>query len=142
MPDARLRLRPWATLGFLLLGALLQLNCSLRKFAIGKLGDALAQSGSTYASDDDPELVKDALPFALKLIEGLLEQRPEHRGLLLAAAGGFTQYAYAFIQQDAEELEEQDVTAALEMRNRARRLYLRARDYALRGLETVVERSR
>ena len=137
MPDARLRLRPWATLGFLLLGALLQLNCSLRKFAIGKLGDALAQSGSTYASDDDPELVKDALPFALKLIEGLLEQRPEHRGLLLAAAGGFTQYAYAFVQQPSEETDSLDAEGAAALRLRARNLYLRARDYGMRGLEAA-----
>ncbi|OLD64094.1 MAG: hypothetical protein AUI47_07400 [Acidobacteria bacterium 13_1_40CM_2_68_5] len=111
-------------------------GCSIRKFAVGRLGDALAESGPTYASDDDPALVRDALPFALKLIESLLDQTPEHRGLLLAAAGGFTQYTYAFVQEEADETEDRDLQAAAALRERARKLYLRARDYGLRGLET------
>jgi tetratricopeptide (TPR) repeat protein len=110
-------------------------GCSIKKFAIGKLGDALAESGTTYASDEDPELVREAVPFGLKLIEGLLEQTPDHEGLLLAAASGFTQYAYAFVQQDADFAEDADLARAAELRTRARRLYLRARAYGLRGLE-------
>ena len=69
---------------------LLSTGCSIQKFAVNKLGDALSDSGSTYASDDDPQLVADALPFSLKLMESLLEQSPEHTGLLLACASGFT----------------------------------------------------
>ncbi len=110
--------------------------CSIRKLAINKLGDALAESGATYASDNDPTLVRDALPFALKLIESLLDQSPRHAGLLLAAAGGFTQYTYAFVQEEADEREDEDLEAAAALRERARKLYLRARDYGLRGLET------
>jgi len=111
--------------------------CSIKKFAIGKLGDALAESGSSYASDDDPELIREALPFSLKLIESLLEQTPRHRGLLTAAASGFTQYAYGFIQQDADEMEDRDLEAAAALRARARKLHLRARGHALRGLEVT-----
>jgi predicted anti-sigma-YlaC factor YlaD len=119
------------------LGALVLLSpgCSVRRFAIKKLGDALSQSGTAFASDDDPELVKAAVPFSLKLIESLLGEAPKHTGLLLAAASGFTQYAYAFVQEDADELEEKDLAAATAMRLRARKLYLRARNYGLRGLE-------
>ena len=36
---------------------------------------------------------------------------------------------------DADELEEKDLAAATEMRTRAKKLYLRARNYGLRGLE-------
>jgi predicted anti-sigma-YlaC factor YlaD len=110
-------------------------GCSVRAFAIRKLGDALAASGTTYASDDDPELVRDAVPFALKTIEGLLAEAPDHPGLLLAAASGFTQYGYAFVQQDADVLEDVDLDAARTQRTRAKRLFLRARGYGLRGLE-------
>ncbi len=109
--------------------------CSIRKFAINRLGDALAESGATYASDNDPTLVREALPFALKLIESLLDQSPRHAGLLQAAAGGFTQYTYAFVQEEADEREDEDLEAAAVLRERARKLYLRARDYGLRGLE-------
>jgi len=56
--------------------------------------------------------------------------------LLFAASSGFTQYAYAFVRQDADEMEPVNLEAATEIRARARRLFLRARDYGLRGLET------
>lgn len=118
-----------------LLAIFLASGCSIRKVAIRKMADALAQGGSTFSSDDDPELVKDALPFSLKLMETLLSESPRHQGLLLATSSGFTQYAWAFVQQDADELETRDVAAAERMRGRARLLYRRARDYALRGLE-------
>ena len=111
------------------------IGCSVKKFAVNKLGDSLANGGSTFASDDDPNLVGEALPFSLKLMEGLLAESPRHRGLLLAASSGFTQYAYVYVQQDAERMEDRDQAHAAEMRTRARRLYLRARDYGLRGLE-------
>lgn len=118
-----------------LLALLLASGCSVNQLVAKKLGNALAQGGGVYASDDDPELIRQAAPFSLKLMESLLAEDPHQRGLLSAAASGFTQYAYAFVQQDADEMESHDVQAALALRHRARRLYLRARDYALRGLE-------
>jgi len=112
-------------------------GCSIKRLAVNKLGDALASGGTTFAADDDPELIKAAVPFSLKLMESLLAESPKHEGLLFATSSGFTQYTYAFVQQEAEELEETDVAASLAMRQRARRLYLRARDYALRGLDVA-----
>lgn len=112
-------------------------GCSFRRLAVNKLGDALAGGGTTFATDDDPELIKAAVPFSLKLMESLLSESPKHRGLLFATSSGFTQYSYAFVQQDAEEIATRDVATSLEMRQRARRLYLRGRDYALRGLEAA-----
>ncbi len=110
-------------------------GCSIRRYALNQVADALAGSGASFASDDDPELVKAAVPFSLKLMESLLAENPRHAGLLAAAASGFTQYAYAFVQQDADEAEPHDLAAAEALRARARRLYLRAKGYGLRGLE-------
>ena len=118
------------------MGSLATGGCSINRFAVNQLGNGLAESGATFASDDDPELIAAATPFSLKLMESLLATSPRHRGLLLAAASGFTQYSYAFVEQEADRLEDQDVARAAEARGRARRLYLRARDYGLRGLET------
>lgn len=117
--------------------SLLCSGCSIRRLAVNKVGDALARGGTTFASDDDPELVKAAVPFSLKLMESLLADSPRHKGLLLATASGFTQYTYAFVQQEADELEDKDLAATAELRARARRLYLRARNYGLRGLEVA-----
>ena len=119
------------TLGLTVIGS----GCSVKHMAVNKVGDALAGGGTTFASDEDPELVKAAVPFSLKLMESLLNENPRHEGLLLASATGFTQYGYAFVQEDADEMEDKDLAAAEEMRGRARRLYLRARNYGLRGLE-------
>jgi len=119
----------------LLLACFAGSGCSLHRYALNKVSDAVAQSGATYASDDDPELIKDAAPFGLKLTESLLAENPRHSGLLTSAASGFTQYAYAFVQEQADETEPQDFAAAETMRARACRLYLRAQGYGLRGLE-------
>lgn len=120
---------------FALMALVLALGaCSARQLAVDRIGDAIAQGGGVFATDEDPELIRAAAPFSLKLIESLLAESPRHKGLLLAAARGFTQYAYAFVQQEAEELEERDLARALILEGRARRFYRRARDYGVRGL--------
>lgn len=121
--------------GCLLLACWAGSGCSVTRYVQNKAADAIAQSGTTFASDDDPELVKSAAPFSLKLMESLLADNPNHTGLLTATASGFTQYAYAFVQEEADEIEPQDFAAAEKMRARARRLYLRAQRYGLRGLD-------
>ena len=108
--------------------------CSPSRFVASSLGDALAEDSLVYAGDDDIELVGSAIPFGLKTMETLIVEVPEHRALLTAAARGFTQYAYVYVQLPADEVEEHDVAAAYDERARARKLYLRARDYGLRGL--------
>src|SRR5438067_2454096 len=64
-------------------------GCSIKRIAVNKLGNALASGGSTFESDDDPDLVGASLPFALKLMESLLAESPRHTGLLLATVSGF-----------------------------------------------------
>jgi predicted anti-sigma-YlaC factor YlaD len=103
--------------------------------AVNRIGDALASGSSAFADDDDPELVGEAAAFALKTTEALLRESPRHRGLLLAATSGFAEYAFAFVQQQADFVEAQDLARATEQRARARRLFLRGRDYGLRAFE-------
>ncbi len=120
----------------LAVASLLLLTGCVRSLATGALADALSGSGGSLASDDDPELVKDAAPFGLKTMESLLPEQPHHKGLLTALSSGFTQYGYAFVQQDADFAELDGHGAAAKAgRLRAKKLYLRARDYGLRGLE-------
>jgi predicted anti-sigma-YlaC factor YlaD len=123
-------------IALLALAALLS-SSACKTIAVGFVADAVAGGGGgAMASDDDPELVRDAVPFALKSMEGLLEQDPRHEGLLLALASGFTQYGYAFVASDADVADQKgDLAAARAGRERARKLFLRARDYGLRGLD-------
>jgi predicted anti-sigma-YlaC factor YlaD len=110
-------------------------GCSIRSLAVNSLADALAGSGSVYASDSDPELVREALPFALKTFEALLQSAPGNRDLLESTCSGFTQYSHAFVEADAARLEFSDYRESRRLQERALNLYLRARDYCLRALE-------
>lgn len=117
-------------LGLMVLGAA---ACSPKKFAVNQFGNAISGGSSVYLSDNDPELVREAIPFGLKTYESLLEVTPNHRGLLLSAASGFTSYAY-LLQQEADLIDYDDYRRARHLRERAAKLYLRGRDFALRGL--------
>ena len=110
-------------------------GCSIRKIAVNKFGDALAESSTNFSADEDLELVGDAIPFGLKTMEGLLDEAPRHRGLLAACTSGFVQYSYGWVQMEADIVEAKDLQHATEMRARAQKLDLRAREYGLRGLE-------
>ncbi|MBK8013265.1 MAG: hypothetical protein IPK13_18155 [Deltaproteobacteria bacterium] len=117
------------------MGVLVGASGCVRSYALGAAADALSASGKTFSSDDDPELIEAATPFALKTMESVLEQDPTHRGLLTSLASGFTQYGYAFVKEEADRQQEEDFDRASTLRLRARKLFMRARDYAVRGLE-------
>lgn len=129
----------WAPARWVVLASALGLalaGCSFQRVAVDVVGDAITGDGTAFSGDDDPELIREALPFGLKTYEGMLEVSPRHAGLLLASARGFTVYAY-LIQTKADALDEGRLADARKMQVRARKLYLRGRDYALRGLEAA-----
>jgi predicted anti-sigma-YlaC factor YlaD len=121
---------------FLLVLCVFVTSCSIRRIAINSVANSLSTGGSNvFASDDIPELVRDAVPFGLKLNEALLEEVPDNQKLLLATSRGFTQYAYAFVQFEADMIEEADFAASTRLRKQAHKLYLRSRRYAIRAIE-------
>jgi predicted anti-sigma-YlaC factor YlaD len=113
------------------------LGCSVKRLAVNKVGDALSQGGSTYESDDDLELVGDALPFSLKLVESLLGESPDHLGMLETACKGFATYSYIYVQHEADLASDEGLRAARRLRERSRRLYLRGSRYGLHGLDVA-----
>ena len=110
-------------------------GCSIQKIAVNQIGNTLSSAGTTFSSEPDPELARDAIPFTLKLIESVLEEMPNHARLRTAAAAYFTQYAYGFIQLEADYLEAEDYDQAEHLRRRAKNLFLRARDHGLHRLQ-------
>jgi len=110
-------------------------GCSVKRIAVNKIGNALASGGSTFEQDEDPDLVAEALPFGLKFMESLLAESPKHPGLLLAVASGFTEYGYAFVDERADEMRQESLERSDALKERARKLYLRAHGYGMRGLE-------
>lgn len=121
--------------GLALAALLLVSGCSLKTMAVKSMANTLSGSGDVFSRDDDPELVRDAVPFALKTYESLLETVPEHGPLLLATCSGFTQYAFAFVQLESEQLQFVDYPESKRRRDRAVRLYLRGLGYCVRALK-------
>ena len=112
--------------------------CSINKMAMNAVANALTGDGSSdvFTGDNDPQLVGDALPFAIKMYESLLSANPKHPGLILTTGSLIIMYANAFVQSPAEMLpriqyiERQDALA------RAKKLYLRGADILYNGLNT------
>jgi predicted anti-sigma-YlaC factor YlaD len=128
----RLRSALIAGLALLALGA-----CSLQKLAVNTVAKTLSSAGggTVFTGDDDPELVADALPFAMKLYETLLAEVPDNTELLLTTGSLFAMYANAFVQGPAGMLPDSEFERKGEMLARAKNLYLRGREYCLRALE-------
>ena len=124
----------WVRSAAVLLVATALAGCSLRSMAVNAVMPALANP-AVYLSEEDPEVVRDALPFLLKTIESILDSDPDRQDALLFANTGFLLYASAFLQADAEIAEWDDYALAGELNTRALRMFLRARDYGLRNVE-------
>ncbi len=140
-PPAQFRLRraralaALPRLGLLAVFALLVLpGCSIKRYALKSVANSLTSGTDVFGTDDDPELVRDALPFGLKTMESLLAALPEHEGLLVTLCKGYTQYAYAYVQSEGDLLVNADYPRATALHERAYRLYLRARGFGLRAL--------
>jgi tetratricopeptide (TPR) repeat protein len=110
-------------------------SCSIRQYAFRTVANTLTSGPDVYGTDEDPELVRDALPFGLKTMEGLLAMVPDHQGLLLTLCKGYTTYAFAYVQSEGDLVVNSDYAKSVTLHQRALKLDLRARAYGLRGLE-------
>jgi hypothetical protein len=110
-------------------------GCSIKTKAVNMVANSLAAPSDVMTRDEDPELVAAAVPFGLKTYESLLETVPKNDKLLTTACQGFTSYAYGFVQTPADLQQFKDPAAWREGSTRALNLYVRAKDYCLRGLE-------
>jgi predicted anti-sigma-YlaC factor YlaD len=121
----------------LVLSLALLSSCSINQLAVKAVAGFLEGSSEStvFTGDDDPELVGDALPFILKTYESLLEAQPNDPALALATGRAFVSYAYAFVQTPADEMPVSQADEQQAQRMRAKKLYLRAREHVLRGLE-------
>ncbi len=112
-------------------------NCSIKKIAMKSVANALTGEGSStvFTGDNDPELVADALPFAIKMYETILSSVPGHKGLILQTGSLYIMYANAFLYVPASMLSDEEHLKQEFLMKRAKNLYLRGRDIMLNGLD-------
>ena len=109
---------------------------AVKSAALKNVAGTLSSGGSsTLMTDDDPELIRGAVPFGLKLYESLLESLPKHVPLLVTTCSGYTGYAYAFLETDAALLDDEHHDEIVELRSRAVNMYLRAKGFCMRAME-------
>ena len=101
------------------------------------VANALTGEGSSdvFTGDSDPQLVGDAIPFAIKMYEALLSANPDHQGLINTTGSLFVMYANAFVQGPAELLPRVRYAERQAAMERAKNLYLRGLGILYRGLD-------
>ena len=111
--------------------------CSIEKFAVKKVAGMLSgpSSADVFSTDNDPDFVGDALPFAIKLYETLLASAPGNDGLRLRTGSLYIMYANAFVQTPADMTPRRDLETKEVLLARAKNLYLRGRDILFVALE-------
>jgi predicted anti-sigma-YlaC factor YlaD len=104
---------------------------------VNMVSDTLSGVGSStvFTGDTDIQLVGDALPFAVKVYEALLEQNPDHAGLIVTTGSLFVMYANAYVQGPADMARYTSFADYAAGRERAKALYLRGAAILNHGLE-------
>ncbi len=120
------------------IASLLLTGCSIKQMALNAVADSFSgDTGGSFTSDPDLQFIGEALPFGLKLMEGINDGTAKHVGLKLTLASGFTQYSVVFVEWPAEQLKYDDYEESRFQYKRAKRFYLRANSYALDGLDLL-----
>jgi predicted anti-sigma-YlaC factor YlaD len=132
-----MRMRKSGILLVVVLALLMLEFCSIKKMAMNQVANALTAPGGgpVFTGDNDPELVGDALPFAIKMYESMMVSIPWHQGLKLRTGSLYIMYANAFLQTPAEMLPDIEFEKQEFLLNRSRNLYLRGRDIILKALD-------
>ena len=110
-------------------------GCSVRKMVVNSAFNSIDGFDKIFLEESDLQLVKESLPFTLKMLELMVNQSPDNTKLLLSAAQVYTLYGYGFVYREAEIMRDEDVHEASRLRLRARNFLNRAKQSALEGLE-------
>jgi predicted anti-sigma-YlaC factor YlaD len=112
-------------------------GCSIEKLALKKVAGMLTgpSGADVFSSDNDPDFVGQALPFAIKLYESLLASLPDNAGLRLRTGSLYIMYANAFVETPADLTPRRDAETKDYLLARAKNLYLRGRDILFVALE-------
>ena len=97
--------------------------CSLRQHLVRQAADEMSQQS---VEEEDIGLAREASAFYLKMSESLLRAVPGHVALAQSVTSGLTQYAYAFLSNEADRLESNSLAQAQVLRERAARMFERA----------------
>ena len=95
-------------------------GCSTSQLASRLAAPLVTGQFDSINEESDPQFAETAMPASLKMMEGMIKTDEDNPALLHKLAEGFCSYSFSFIEDEDPQ--------------RASRLYLRGRDYALQIL--------
>ncbi len=107
-------------------------GCDVMRFTASTSATLFTRAGDALEQHWDTELVGDGLPSSIMTLEGIFSVIPDDRELGIALARAYAAYAYGWIEDEADIAEGAgDLERQAELSQRARLLYLRARNIAI-----------
>lgn len=109
--------------------------CDLGRITVGTTAKVLVRAQPALQQESDYQLAHDAIPGALKTIEGFWVVDPDNEDLLGILTEGYCQYGTAFIEDDWEVAKFAKKLDEIEANNaRATHIFTRCLNYALKQL--------
>ena len=111
-------------------------SCSVKKMAVNSMaknmsGDATA----VFMEDNDPELVGDAFPVILKMMDMMAATAPDNSAVRSSAGSMYVMYGSVYLQGKGAVLPYEEWEAQKELYDRAKKHYRRGYDYIMDALE-------
>ena len=109
--------------------------CDLGKITVGTTAKVLARAQPSLQMESDYQMAHDAIPGALKTIEGFWVVDPDNEILIPILTEGYCQYGTAFVEDDWEVAKFAKKLDDVEVHNaRATHMFMRCLNYALKTL--------
>jgi len=110
-------------------------SCDLDKFTVNTTSKVLIRAQPSLQQESDYELARQAIPGALKTVEGFWIVAPDNENLIQILTEGYCQYGTAFVEDDWEVAKFAKKLDEVEYHNgRASNIFTRCLNYALTQL--------
>ena len=107
-------------------------GCDIGKFTVNTTSKVLVRAQPSLQQESDYELARQAIPGALKTVEGFWIVDPENERLIAILTEGYCQYGTAFAEDDWEAAKlARDLDAADYHTERSTKMFTRCLNYAL-----------
>jgi hypothetical protein len=110
-------------------------GCDIGKITVNTTSKVLERAQPGLKQESDYEMARQAIPGALKTVEGFWVVAPDNKRLIKILTEGYCQYGTAFVEDDWEVAKfNKDLTAIAYHSSRASNIFTRCLNYALKSL--------